>query len=122
MQTSTLFHFLLVSDSSDDYWHQVLGEALVTLGSLQVAPESEMTFLLQERPYDVVIVDAGAVADAPKVVSQVRRLAPDTRVVVVTASPHWKIAKAVFQAGATDYLNKSLNKEELLQSFRTILE
>jgi DNA-binding NarL/FixJ family response regulator len=67
-------------------------------------------------------VDAGAVTSAPRVISQIRALDPDTRVVVVSASLHWKIARAVFRAGATDYLYKSLNKEEILTGFRAILE
>jgi len=119
---STSYCFLLVSDSSGDYWYQALRGALVDLGSLQVVSENEMAALLQEQTYDVVIVDAGAVANAPEVVSQIRVLAPDTRVVVVTVSPHWKIAKAVFRAGATDYVYKSLNEEEILTIFRSLLE
>ena len=77
---------------------------------------------LQGYAYDVVIVDAGAVKSAPEVVTRVQALDPDTKAVVVTASPHWKIAKAVIQAGAADYLSKSLNKEKIVSSFRTILE
>lgn len=91
------------------------------MGSLQVVSESGMTSLLQQQGYDVVIVDAGAVTDAPVVVSHIRDLDPNTRVVVVTVSPHWKIARAVLQAGATDYLYKSLNKAEILAGFRAIL-
>ena len=77
---------------------------------------------LQQQPYDVVLVDAGAVTNAPEVVSQIHIQSPDTRVVVVTVSPHWKIARAVLLAGATDYLYKSLNEEEILTTFRSLLE
>ena len=119
---STSYSFLLVSDSPCGYWRQVFGEALAALGSLQVVSESGMTALLQQRGYDVVIVDAGAVTSAPAVVSRVRTLAPGVKVVVVTVSPHWKIAKAVLQAGAADYLYKSLNKAEILAGLRAILD
>jgi DNA-binding NarL/FixJ family response regulator len=121
VQTSKSFCFLLVSDSADDHGNQVLREALAALGYLQSTAEADMESHLQGYPYDVVIVDAGAVKSAPEVVSRVHALDPDTKTVVVTASPHWKIAKAVIQAGAVDYLSKSLNKEKIVSSFRTIL-
>ena len=115
-------HFLLVSGSPDDYGNQVLREALVALGSLQVASEGELARSLQEQTYDIVIVDAGAVTSASEVVSQIRELDPDTRVVVVTASKHWKVARDIFRAGAMDYLSKSLSKREMLASFQKVLE
>ena len=122
VQMPTPSHFLLVSDSPDDYGNQVLREALVALGSLQVALEGELAYLLQEQSYGIVIVDAGAVESAPEVVSQIRELNPDTTVVVVTISKHWEVARDVFRAGAMDYLSKSLSKEEILASFQKVLE
>jgi len=116
------YHFLLVSDSPDDYGNQMLREALVVLGSLQVTSEGELIRSLQEQSYDVAIVDAGAVTSAPEVVSQIRELDPDTKTVVVTASKHWKVARGIFRAGAMDYLSKSLSKDEILVSFRKVLE
>ena len=122
VQMPTPSHFLLISDSPDDYGNQVLREALAALGSLQVASESELACVLQEQTYDIVVVDAGAVTSAPEVVSQVRELDPDTRIVVVTTSEHWKVARDVFRAGAMDYLSKSLSKGEMLASFQKVLE
>jgi DNA-binding NarL/FixJ family response regulator len=119
---STSYRFLLVSDSPEDYGLQVLREALIALGSLEVVAESKLDLPPRVQVYDVVIVDAGAVTSAATVVSRVRALDPDSKVVVVTASPHWKIARAVFRAGAAEYLHKSLDEAEILASFRTILE
>jgi len=119
---SISYRFLIVGDAPDDYGHQVLREALSTLGSWQVISEAEVVFVLQAQTYDVVVVDAGAVKSAPEVVSRIRALDCNARVVVVTLSPHWKIARAVFRAGATDYLSKSLSKTEILANFRSILE
>ena len=119
---SVPFHFLLISDPQGDRGHQVFREALVALGSLQVASEGEMASLLREPIYDAVIVDAGAVTSAPDVVSQIRRMDPAAKIVVVTASPHWKVAKAVLRAGATDYLHKSLSKDEIMAGLRAILK
>jgi DNA-binding NtrC family response regulator len=122
VHTSKSFRFLLVSDSAGDHGNQVLRDALAALGYLQSTTEGDMESCLQGRTYDVVIVDAGAVASAPDVVCRVHSLDPGTKVVVITASPHWKIAKAVIQAGAADYLSKPLDKEQILASFRTMLE
>jgi DNA-binding NarL/FixJ family response regulator len=113
--------FLLVSDSPDDYGNQVLQEALGTLGSVQVVPERDLGSLLQQQTYTVVVVDAGAVKNAPQVVAQVRSLAPNAQVVIVTASPHWKIARAAFLAGARDYVYKSQNEAEILACFQAIV-
>lgn len=122
MQTSTPVHFLLVSDLTDDCGIQVLREALTVFGPLQVALEGEVYSHLQKQFYGVVIVDAGAVTSAPKVVSQIHTLSPNTKIVVITASFHWKIARAVFRAGAADYLRKSIDREEILTNFKAILK
>jgi DNA-binding NarL/FixJ family response regulator len=122
MQTSVSYRFLIVGDSSDEYSSETLREALTTLGSVHILSEDEMIHHLKERSYNVVIVDAGAVADAAVAVSQIRSLRPNIRVVVITASPHWKVARAVLAAGATDYLRKSWNTLDILASFSKALE
>lgn len=118
---ATSCQFILVGDVSSDRWHRVLREALLPLGCLQISSERQMVALLKEQAYAVAIVDAGAVGNASEVVSDILALVPGIRVVVVTASPHWKIARAVFRAGAADYLYKSLDKDEILASFRAVL-
>ena len=123
MNASIPHRFLLISDAADDHWNQVLREALAVLGPLQIVSEREAAAFLQVHAYDTVIVDAGAVSSAPKeLIRQIRELHPGARVVVVTASPHWKIAKAVIRAGAADYVEKTLNREEILASFGKTLE
>ncbi len=122
MQVSTPLNFLLISDSPDDRGNQVIQEALKAIGSLEVASETKMFSHLQKQTYNLVIVVAGAITSASEIVSQVQKLNPYARIVVITASPHWKIAKAVIQAGAVDYLEKSLDKDSVLTSFRKILE
>jgi len=119
---STFSHFLLVSDSPGDYWHQVLREALVALGSLHVVLESELVSFLQEQTYDIVIVDAGAISDTPLLVSCIRSQWPDVRVVVVTSSPHWRQAREILHAGAIDYIQKSWSKDDLFSAFQAMLD
>ena len=113
--------FLIVGDASDPHGLQVLQDALSTLGNIVTAPEGELTNLLQGWSYDVAIVDAGAVTDAEDLVTKILKAQPSTRVVVITALPHWKIARAVFRAGATDYLRKSQNSQETRAVFAQLL-
>lgn len=123
MKASNPHRFLLISDAADDHWNRVLREALAVLGPLQIVSEGEAAALLQVHAYDTVIIDAGAVSSAPKeLIRQIHQLDPGARVVVVTASPHWKIAKAVIRAGAADYIEKTLNRDEILACFGKILE
>ncbi len=114
--------FLYIGDQADNYGTQVLREALSEYGTLQESREAEIASSVQKQFYSVAIVDAGAVSAAPEVVSQIRALSPNSKIVVITASYHWKIAKAVIQAGAADYLLKSLDRREILENFKAILK
>jgi len=121
VRTQAHHSFLIVGDASDPSGLQVLQDALSTLGNIVIASEYELTTRLQKESYDMAIVDAGAVSDAENLVTEILRVQPDTGVVVITASPHWKIARAVFRAGATDYLRKSQNSQETRAVFAQLL-
>lgn len=45
----------------------------------------------------------------------------ERRIVVLTASPTWKRARAVFEAGAMDYLPKTLTMMEMREAFQQSL-
>lgn len=114
--------FLLVGEATDNYAQQGLREVLATLGALHLAPEDELVERLQEQYYDLVIVDAGATQISPEIlVARARQTSPASKAVVITASPHWKIARAVYLAGAREYLDKTLRKEELLEKIKAVL-
>src|SRR5207248_10850266 len=68
---------------------------------------------LSERKHRAVIVDAGAVDNFALLTLQLRTRNPDARIIVVTASPSWEFAREAFRSGATDYLRKSVAREEL---------
>ena len=106
-------HFLLVNGLRDHYWKEVLEEALASLGTLQVVEEDAIK-LVPLGAYDLIIIDATAVAHVPLLVARIRAQQPDVRVIVATASPTWTRAREAFQAGATDYVRKSFDREEIL--------
>jgi PAS domain S-box-containing protein len=105
--------FLLIGDSLDRHWRDILEEILSPLGHLEIVGEQMAVESLSERSRRAVIIDAGAVDNFALLTSRLRTHYPDARIIVVTASPSWKFAREAFRAGATDYLRKSVNRQEL---------
>jgi DNA-binding NtrC family response regulator len=115
--------FLLMNGSSDLEWKMILEDGLAPLGKLDVVKigdTKDMTDISAEE-YGVVIVDATVVEDVEILVSRLRLAQPDCRIVVMTHSPTWQRARSAFEAGAIDYLPKTLSRERLLSSFKQIL-
>lgn len=103
--------FLLIGTA--DQWARVLERAVLPLGQLRVLDESAAVAQLDLRVYAAIIIDAGVVADAYALCQRVQVQRPGTRVIIVTASPTWQRARQAFQAGALDYVRKSLDETEL---------
>jgi len=114
--------FLLISGMPLTQWNQVLQRALASLGELQIASEEQAVNMIFQNHYDVVIIDAGPVRDAVSLVSRARASRKGLRIVVVTASPTWLRAREVLLAGATDYIRKSLDEEEIQAFIKSMLE
>lgn len=108
--------FLLIGGSCDDPWRKVIEGAVASLGTLQIAREVDALNLTRQQDYDVIVIDAAKVADVFLLVSCIRTQKPDARIVVATASPTWRRAREAFRAGASDYIRKSMNKEEVLSA------
>ncbi|MGA9349744.1 MAG: response regulator [Anaerolineae bacterium] len=85
-------------------------------------PEEKALQSVAESRYDLVIVDASAVGDVLSLVSRLRAQQPQTRIVVVTASPTWQRAREALRAGAADYIRKSLDGEELRSKIQAVLD
>ncbi len=113
--------FLLVNGFCDHYWQTVLAEALAPLGTLDVGTEKDAPQLARGGGYALLIIDASAVENVPSLIDRIRDNWPTARIVVATASPGWRHARDVFQAGAIDYIRKSLDKAALLACVRTAL-
>jgi DNA-binding NtrC family response regulator len=112
--------FLLIERTKDEHWRNKLTEALAKLGELHVTKVEEAMNQILDEKYKVVMVDATGEDEVEKVVSRLRTQRPDCRIVVMTASPTWQRARAAFEAGAIDYLPKTLGAEELAQTFEQI--
>lgn len=114
--------FLLINGGYDRYWQEVLGQALAPLGSLQVSRENDALALVQLGSYDLLIIDATAVESVPLLLERIRCQWPEARIIIATASPTWVQAREAFQAGAIDYIRKSLDREELRSTIQAGLD
>ncbi len=103
--------FLLIGAA--DQWARVLEHAVLPIGQLSVVDEPAALAGLAQQAYAAVIIDAGVVNDPYALTLQVCTQRPGTRVIIVTASPTWQRARQAFQAGALDYVRKSLDEAEL---------
>jgi DNA-binding NtrC family response regulator len=113
---------LLISKTADSTWLSVVAAASARFGPLDIVPLQEALDLLRQQPRQMIIVDAADFDDPPRLVTQIRAVHPGARVVVATASPTWRRAREAFQAGATDYIRKSLSIRQLQEALSGALE
>lgn len=114
--------FLLVSHEEETAWPLTLRQALAPLGELETISESHAAErIAQYQCNAIVVIDATVIEDVPLLVSRLRLRCPQVRIIVATASPTWQRARDAFQAGAVDYIRKSLDDEELLSAVKNII-
>ena len=113
--------FLLLQGDKDSYWSAFLADVIAPMGTLGVAVAQEWIAEKEEEPDGLIIVDATNVGQFEKVVSTLCAEKPQRRVVVMTASPTWQRARAAFEAGAIDYLPKTLPADELRNLLKQML-
>lgn len=114
--------FLLINGSKDIYWSKALSKTLDSLGVLQIGTESDALKLVELLTYDLIFIDSAAVRDVPSLVSTIRSRYPCARLLVVTASPTWRRARDVFEAGAVDYIRKPFEREEIISAVQRALQ
>ena len=114
--------FLLINSTPSDYWAKALRLALVSLGTLETTSRKRATTLLERSAYDVVFIDVTAVADFVEVVKELRQHWPALPIIVAATAVDWVPARAAFRAGATDYICKSHDQQELLSATNAVLE
>ena len=112
-------HFILFKRQADSAWTVFLEKTLAPLGEIVTVDDKEM-MELQDEPGDVLIIDASTETEVEATVTRLRNQRPERRIVVMTASPTWARARAAFEAGAIDYLPKSLSGPELFAAIDEI--
>ena len=101
-------HVLLVEDSPDD--QAIAGRALRTFGvrHIQVAETAEGAVQeVMRTPYDVALIDYNLPGmNGLQLLEQIKRVSPETRVIIVTGARKESVAVAAMKLGATDYISK----------------
>jgi len=109
---------LMITSDSAAPWVQTLAR----LGNLIFVTEAGLVAEDGPERFLLCVIDAAAVKAPDKLISQLRVQDPAARIVVMTASPTWRRARASFEAGALDYLPKNLNTEDLFRTIQRLLE
>jgi predicted nucleotide-binding protein/DNA-binding NarL/FixJ family response regulator len=112
---------LFVTGQPGSSWLPTVKEAVAPLGRLQSISEEDAETEIARIPYDLAIIDAATVKNAVALVSQLHSQRPEMPIVVATLSRGWRRAREALRAGATDYIPKSLNKEELSSIIANLL-
>ncbi len=113
-------HILLVGYRAEEGWNRILAEAVKTIGKVRSIRENEVD-LITHASYDLIIVDASLVSEAAPLIRRIRPLQPRARILVVTASPAWQMAREALKAGANDYISKLYDKRELQAAVKSTL-
>ena len=80
------------------------------------------TFLLNEHPYDLAIVDIGLpVMDGLDVIRHARKNDITCPILILTARDRWQEKVEGLDAGADDYLTKPFHNEELLARVKALI-
>lgn len=114
-------NFLLVGNETDS-WVTVLNKALSPLGELRVVSEDTAESTLKQERFDVCLIDEGVVYNAAQLISYLHKHSVGIQIIAFTATPTWKRAKDILQAGATDYLRKSGDYKQVRSEVRSSLE
>lgn len=113
---------LLLSDTLDSPTNRALQQALAPVGEIHLAGEAELDRQLVEGSFQLLILDASLLTERPdELIREVKSKYPDLQIVLLTASPHWKVAKAVILAGA-NYIENSQDAKTLAVRFVPVLE
>jgi DNA-binding NtrC family response regulator len=113
--------FLVIGDREEFLSSPNILSALKALGEVTVLPPPEALRQILLSKYDLVIIDATMLDSEMLLLSQIREMQPDVRLLVLTASPTWRRARDVLKAGAMDYMSKALSEKEYLDAFQELL-
>ncbi len=113
----------VLSNNERSPWLKQLTEVLGTLGITTVFTED--MFAIDEglkESFNLLVVDAsGLQMELAERVCWLHGRFSEVPIVVLTSSPTWRRAKAVLQAGAADYMPRSIDNDTLLARCRSQL-
>jgi DNA-binding NtrC family response regulator len=114
-------HILLISHSSNHIWHNCLQRAVKPWGLIDTAQPGE-TINLDLTKYALIVIEAIAQEDMEVFIGRIKDANPEVKIVVFSAAPNWEEAKKVLLAGASDYIEPSLDEDKLRRKFVPMLD
>lgn len=116
------FSMLIASNADENYWIPILEKAPLPLGSIKYCKVSKVLKHISGQKHELIILDATNINDTPELVTSIRRIFPEARIIVATSSPTWKLAREVFYAGAIDFVRKTTDQEAILTAIENALK
>lgn len=105
----------------DRTWEEFLKRALAELHRELVLATEASADEVPWGEHDLVLLDAGGVADMTRAISQIRARNPDARIIILAPSPSWEQAREAMLAGAVDYAPKDLKHANIVEVIRRAL-
>jgi DNA-binding NarL/FixJ family response regulator len=87
---------------------QYLRDAFERFGCMRLILPEDFDKAVSQVDSELVVIDATYVVNPEEMVDYICKSVPGSKVVVVAASPTWQQARSVFEAGAKDYLSKTM--------------
>jgi two-component system invasion response regulator UvrY len=101
---------------------RILTSALEDLSVAEADSGEEALALAESAPWDLVLLDLSLPGiGGLELIRDVRRLQPDTRIVVVSVHPAQEYARRALSIGAMAYLDKSAAPEEMVKAVSEVL-
>jgi DNA-binding NarL/FixJ family response regulator len=100
---------------------QILAETSDLLASGEASTVEEVLQAVQEQRWDVVVLDISLRGgNGIELIGEIRRLRPETRVLILTVHPEDQYAVRSIRAGAAGFMNKESAPENLTGAIRKI--
>lgn len=112
---------LLVGSQGDSSWVQMVQGALTPLGELYLVSEDEALTQLRSRDYDLILIDATYLDDVTNLIAALSAEKDSIPIVVLSIVATWQQVRSILIAGATDYIQKSLDPDPLFKALSEIL-
>lgn len=111
----------VLSNNDQSPWLKRLAEVLGSLGTVTIFSEGAFSEDVGRR-FDLLVVDtSGLQMELAERVGWLHGRFPTVPIVVLTSSPTWRRARAVLQAGASDYMRRSMEDDMLLERCRSLI-
>jgi DNA-binding NarL/FixJ family response regulator len=113
--------YIIAEESSGYYWENTLRKAVSSFGRITVLDEVKALRKLDSEEFDLIIVDSDDVYGIEHLITLIRAKSPISHIIIASDVCTWRRAREAFHLGASEYVQKSLNHEELREQVFSVL-